>query len=331
MSEFLRNAYHGSLVADALAMPGHWYYDREALQRDYGVIDHYKAPRNPHQDSILWRSKYTPLNEKGEILHEQAQYWGMRGIHYHQFLQAGENTLNLQLAILLHRQIAATGHYDAGLWLDVYCQFMLNPDSHHDTYLEEYHRGFFTNFAKGKDRRKCGIKDEHIGGLSQVPALLAALPEEADWRAVVKEHVALTHRHSNVLRAADCLARVLKAMENGVPLREAIAKAAGDWFSTAKAQRWSIRPDEVVVGRVLSTACYIADAFPAGLYLAWKYHDDFEGGIIANAKVGGDNCHRGVVVGALLGANNGIDPKWIEGLYSLSNKAERISSTRSEV
>jgi hypothetical protein len=54
----LLHAYLGSLIADALAMPGHWYYDREALRRDYGVLDHYQVPRNPHPGSILWRSEY---------------------------------------------------------------------------------------------------------------------------------------------------------------------------------------------------------------------------------------------------------------------------------
>ena len=29
----------GSLIADALALPGHWYYDRAALVRDYGSLD----------------------------------------------------------------------------------------------------------------------------------------------------------------------------------------------------------------------------------------------------------------------------------------------------
>lgn len=329
MNQFYQQVYLGSLVADALAMPGHWYYDREALRRDYGTLDHYQKPRNPHPDSILHRSSYRAVNERGEILHDQKQYWGKPNIHYHQFLEKGENTLNLQLAILLNKLMEATGHYDDGLWIDFYTQFMLTPGNHRDTYLEEYHRGFFTRFAQGKDKRKCGIKDEHIGGLAQVPALLAALPADADWRTTVKTHVTLTHRHSNVLRAADCFARILHAIENGVPLREALAKAAGDWFSTAKAQKWSLRANETIIGRVLSPACYIDQAFPAALYLAWKYHDDFEAGIIANAQVGGDSCHRGVVVGALLAANNTIDPKWTEGLYSLSAKSEQISLSRS--
>jgi hypothetical protein len=70
--ETQHRALLGSLVADAVAMPVHWYYDRAALERDYGTISGYSAPKNPHPDSILWRSAYTPLNAKGEILHDQA-------------------------------------------------------------------------------------------------------------------------------------------------------------------------------------------------------------------------------------------------------------------
>ena len=116
----------GALAADALAMPAHWYYDREALQRDYGNLSSYVAPKSPHPDSILWRSSYTPLNERGEILHEQARFWGQRGIHYHQFLQAGENTLNFQLAARLYEQTLALGRYDADAWLAFYIDFMLH-------------------------------------------------------------------------------------------------------------------------------------------------------------------------------------------------------------
>ena len=132
----------GSLIGDALAMPVHWYYDRAALHRDYGVVRDYVAPRNPHPDSILWRSTYTPLNERGDILHEQAQYWGQRGVHYHQFLRAGENTLNLQLARVLMESLIARDGYDAEDYLQRYIDFMLTPGRHRDTYVEEYHRKF---------------------------------------------------------------------------------------------------------------------------------------------------------------------------------------------
>jgi len=312
--ERLHAGYEGSLVADALAMPGHWYYDRAALQRDYGTLDHFVAPRNPHPGSILWRSRYETINARGDILREQAQYWGQREIHYHQFLAAGENTLNFKLAAELYSMVRERGGYDADAWLQRYIDRMLEPGWHRDTYLEEYHRAFFTLYAQGKAPRKCGISDEHIGGLATVPALVAALdglPLDEILRTV-KEHVGLTHAHANVLRAAATLTRLLVAVAAGDSLREAMQREAGDWISGTKAESWKNQPDQHVIGARFSPACYIAEAMPAALYLVWKYHDDFTAGITANAMVGGDNCHRGAVVGSLLGAACGeIPPKFM--------------------
>ena len=93
-----RGSLLGMFIGDALAMPVHWYYDTRALQRDYGEITSYLKPRNPHPDSILWRSSFSPMAGVVDILHDQRQYWGTKDIHYHQFLQAGENTLNVKLA-----------------------------------------------------------------------------------------------------------------------------------------------------------------------------------------------------------------------------------------
>ena len=80
-------------------MPVHWYYNVRALDHDYGEISGYQAPKNPHPDSILWRSEYKPVGSNADILHGQKKFWGRRNIHYHQHLQAGENTLNLQLEL----------------------------------------------------------------------------------------------------------------------------------------------------------------------------------------------------------------------------------------
>lgn len=63
------------------------------------------------------------------------------GIHYHQFLKAGENTLNFKLAAELVRLCKTTGGYDSDAWLARSIDFMLTPGSHRDTYVEEYHRG----------------------------------------------------------------------------------------------------------------------------------------------------------------------------------------------
>lgn len=300
---------HGSWVADALAMPVHWYYDRAALLRDYGVVDRFLPPRNPHPDSILWRSKLPRTSEKYDILRDQAQYWGRENIHYHQFLKAGENTLNFRLARELYSLVRKTGDYDKEAWLDLYIARMLEPGWHNDTYIEECHREFFSRLARGTAPAKCGIADGHIGGLAHVPALVAALEGSPldEVAATVRTHVSLTHNHPGVLRAADTLTRLLHAVASeSLPLREAIHRHAADWLSSGKAATWENKQDLEIVGRKFSPACYIDQAMPASLFLAWKYHENFSEGVTANAMCGGDNCHRGAVVGSLLGAACGV-------------------------
>lgn len=325
-------AYLGSLIADALSMPVHWYYDRDALDADYGAINQYLNPKHPHSGSILWRSKYKARNAKGDILREQAQYWGQHGVHYHQFLKAGENTINFRLAIELHDLVLEQGGYDSERWLERYIECMLQDGWHQDTYLEEYHRAFFDNYACGRAPKDCGIDDLHIGGLSQVPALLAALvqtgtTELEEQRAIVQAHVKLTHQNRHTIEAADVLTRILFEISQGHSLLSAIEMQAPSRSTIAPFEAWSQFPDRTVIGRHLSSACYLPESFIASLYLCWKYADDFEGGIQANAECGGDNCHRGAVVGSLLAANNAIEQHWIDGLKSIQPSLSAMSAT----
>jgi ADP-ribosylglycohydrolase len=206
---------------------------------------------------------------------------------------------------------------------------MTTPGRHRDTYVEEYHRHFFTNLGAGRKPINCGVRDVHIGGLVPVPAIVAALgPRHADLRRIVRVHVGLTHKDDEVLAAADALVRMLVRLtrEDHGPedLRTVILEEAGDWVSAARLRDWDRAcaaaggdcPDRAVVGRRLSTACYIEDAFPAALFLAWRHAGDFTAGVRANARCGGDNCHRGAVTGALLGAASVIPDRFLEGLQA---------------
>jgi ADP-ribosyl-[dinitrogen reductase] hydrolase len=158
-----RGSLYGLCIGDALAMPVHWYYNRQALIQDYGRVTDYLAPRNPHPDSILWHSSYKAPNAKGEILHDQAPYWCQKGIHYHQFLKAGENTLNVKICRLLIESINQNGTYDADDFLKRYIAFMTTQGNHQDTYIEECHRNFFANYARGLLPDRCGVEEKHIG------------------------------------------------------------------------------------------------------------------------------------------------------------------------
>ncbi|MFQ3577746.1 MAG: ADP-ribosylglycohydrolase family protein, partial [Verrucomicrobiia bacterium] len=303
-------------IADALAMPVHWYYNRTALFEQYGEVRDYLTPRSPHPDSILWRSSYQSPGPMGNILGEQAVYWGKHGVHYHQFLNAGENTLNFRLAHLLAGRVISLGRYDFEDYLEHYVEFMLTPGAHRDTYVEEYHRSFFARFGSGFAARRCGGRDFHIGGLVPV-GTLGALLDRRDFEVAALEHVGFSHCDPEVMESCRALIKMLCAILDGEPLREVILKFGTRWVGERKLSEWERQPDTVVVGRHLSPACYIVDAFTASLYLAWKYHTDFETAVIVNTNLGGDNCHRGAVVGALVGAavgEQGIPARWIKSL-----------------
>jgi ADP-ribosylglycohydrolase len=318
----IKGALYGMFIADALAMPAHWYYNTGALKRDYGEITDYQAPKNPHPDSILWRSSFTPPSSKANILHDQARYWGKKGIHYHQFLEPGENTLNVQLAGQLLSFICARQGYEPNPWLERLVDFMTTPGTHRDTYVEEYLRHFFFNYGRGIKAEQCGREDEHhIGGLAlMLPLTIYFSDQPAYARNISLEHLALTHGGAIMNRGGGLVADLLINLLNGEALTDALEQSLQSSASTAA--RPSILelldyPDEIVVGRHFSSACYMDQALPATLYLAAKYRDQPEQGLIANTMCGGDNCGRGAVLGALLGASGGIDAwpqRWRSGL-----------------
>ncbi len=310
-------ALWGLFVGDALAMPVHWYYDRRALKRDYGELKDYVAPRNPHPDSYLGKASYQPLNAEADILHDQAQYWGQPGIHYHQFLRPGENTLNLKLAAELLESLAEDGGYHVENYLQRYLAFMRTPGRHRDTYVESAHRAFFQNYARRRDPLDCATENSDLGGLAALPALIAAIaPDEKSVRAAVRQHLAITHRGKEIEQAAESLTGLMLALLAGAELSGQIRR-----LPQAERFNWEEllnRDDAEVIGRTFTAGCPVSGSFPAVLYLALKYGTDFEKALIANTSLGGDNCHRGAVLGAILGAAQGqgaIPPRWLSGLW----------------
>jgi len=317
-----QNAFLGSLVGDAVSMPVHWYYNTDQLDKDYGDFQDYMAPKSYHPDSILWRSKCNPSGTKDNIYHNQSKYWGMKGIHYHQFLQSGENTLNLKLSVELYKTIISKGRFNLEDWLNRYTEVMLTPDWHNDTYIEEFHRGFFSNFAKGNKLTNCGIDDIHIGGLSLIPALLAGLEAIGDFSddhllQCTNDLVSSTHRNKRTISAAHNFCKILTELNRRAEIRDTLSTLRLSEVSLKKLKIWENWPDRKVVGTAISPACYLPDALTGSLYFSWKYSDDFSLAILSNAKAGGDNCHRGVVVGSMVAMQTGIPPKWLKKLKSM--------------
>jgi ADP-ribosyl-[dinitrogen reductase] hydrolase len=323
VSDRVKGALWGGWIGDALAMPVHWYYNRQALRRDYGWVTDFVDPKEPHPDSILWRSRWEAPRQDLDILGDDRRFWGERGVHYHRNLRAGENTLTIRIAEQSWRSLVACGGFDEEDFLRRYIALLLDPAGHRDTYIEECHRGFFTNLGRGRKAAKCAIEEKHVSGLAMIlPVALFYAGQAEEGKAVALRQLTLIHGGRKMRMAAEALFSVLFPVLEGRALEEvlreecAVQRNPHFGFPFLK---WLDLEDEEVIGAKLSTACYVEDAVPAILYLALKYAERSEEGLIANTNLGGDNVHRGAVLGALLGAHSGSrgwPERWRKGLQS---------------
>ena len=179
----LRNLF----VADALAMPVHWYYNPMDIERQFlGGIRKFESAPEFHPSSIMslhstssgGRSAVARGNRHGKprqivgevILKGREKFWGVANTHYHHGMQAGSNTLNAHCVRALLRTLAISrGVYDRDAFLDAYIELMTaDPAQHPDTYAESYHRGFFANLDAGNAPHRCAAVTHDtpsIGGI----------------------------------------------------------------------------------------------------------------------------------------------------------------------
>jgi hypothetical protein len=69
------------------------------------------------------------------------------------------------------------------------------------------------------------------------------------------------------------------------------------------------REEPDVVREVFANACYTEHGVPLLLYHARKHELDVERSLLANANAGGDNVHRGMILGLLVGAAHDTMPE----------------------
>ncbi|MEW5305684.1 MAG: hypothetical protein WDW36_008207 [Sanguina aurantia] len=341
----VRGALWGLLIADSLSMPVHWYYDVGTLQRDFGTITDFQAPRAKHPSSIMSVSNTGGHGRGGQggrivgdvINHGKHDFWGKSNVHYHQGMKKGENTLNALCARVVMRSMTATGSYDSRRALSDYVTFMTTPGSHNDTYAESFHRDFFKNFADGVPAERCaqgteGHNTAQIGGFVMLPpVIMGTLGQGVEAvKAASLKHLALTHDSTKLAAYATSYSELLSDVATSKhTLREAI-QAIGkgmrvDFESLAKGPLDDVR----VVHSTFGSACYIQDSFPSMLFLAYRYADSFEKAVLANTNVGGENCHRGAALGALMGAALGesnIPQRLIDGLHDTVNIRKEIDA-----
>jgi len=344
-------------IGDSLSMPVHWFYNVGDILRVFGNqgITGLEAAPAVHPSSIMslhstsagGRARLQRTNDQeivGDvILKGRRHLWGQSNIHYHHGMQAGDNTLNAWCARLLINHLETQPDYRPDEWIDDYIRFMTaDPPEYPDTYAESCHRGFFANWVVGKAPLKCGAVTHDtpsMGALVTVAPLALALlgsGESVDSTSTIcREHVWLTHPDEGLLYVVDAYVQLIDKLLNAedTPCGAEVFTAAASVISGTGLDKLIAegRDDAYVVGRTYSLACYITDSWPSVCFLAGKYHTDPVKALLRNTNLGGENAHRGSVLGTLVGLASAsyptnwfseltLHPKLVNELESYLNK-----------
>ncbi len=334
----LRNLF----VGDALSMPVHWYYNPGDIVRQFGKlgVQAMQAAPTVHPSSIMsLHSTKTggrrAIEDRGQsrevvgevILKGKREFWGQQGVHYHHGMPAGENTLNAWCARELMSYLLKNDGYEVESWAQHYIDFMTSdPARHPDTYAESYHRGYFSNWSAGKNPLKCGAVTHDtpsMGALVTIAPLVVALHRNhtlPEVQRITRQHTALTHPDDGLMKVVDSYVDLLiKLFEQAGACDSAqlLPRVQTAILSTTHISISKLvqqpRGDAAVVGGRFSLACYIDDSWPSVCYLAAKYHTDPRKALTINTNLGGENAHRGAVLGTVVGAASQQVPEDLYG------------------
>ena len=321
-------------VGDSLSMPVHWFYNPGDIIRLFGKSGISKLEPAPetHPSSIMALHSTTGGGRAGKrenaqqvvgdvILKGRRHLWGRPNGHYHHGLKAGDNTLNAWWARRLINHLTEHKHYATEVWVQDYIDFMTaDPPAHPDTYAESCHRGFFANLAAGKAPLQCGAVTHDtpsMGALVTVAPLALALLGSGkaleEVSACCQAHVWLTHPDKLLSNVVDAYVTLLHTLLNRPeqPFDTQPFVKAGNVIHGTRIDKLldSNKPDNAVVGRIYSLACYITDSWPSVCFLAARYHNDVPRALLTNTNLGGENAHRGSVLGTLVGMAAGSHPQ----------------------
>ncbi|MEM7256229.1 MAG: ADP-ribosylglycohydrolase family protein [Pseudomonadota bacterium] len=355
-----RSALALIFTGDALSMPVHWFYRRGDILKYFppAGITRFEAAPDQHPGAIMalhstgrgGRGAQSPEQAVvgNLILKDKAALWNQRGVHYHHGMPAGENTLNAWCARWMINWLA--GHdikqFSVEQWLEHYvAQMTAEPATHPDTYAESYHREFFANVRQGKPLLQCGgytHDTPSMGALVTVaPLALAMLPSTPlhEVQSACRDLVYATHPDDMLMKVVDSYVQLMSRLLNpqgddpqdffieaasvvpGGDIRRFLAAVDDDDAPILK----RVSEDSEVIGNTYSPACYITDSWPGVCYLAARYYRSPETALLVNTNLGGENAHRGSVLGTLVGLTSGEQTGFCRSLYrheSIANDIE---------
>ena len=219
----------------------------------------------------------------------------------------------------------------------------LNRDPYTEVYLRRWFENYSTGLPShlcAEFQRNVWSIGSH-GGV--VGSLVTSLIANSAYQGlgIALQHQNLTHHSENVASALAILVPLMHKLINGLdPIKTTdtyaseirVPKVTGENLYSAyrehkgpgnipKEEMWKLHTelsdkpfelsnlvqkysDDEIIRKTFGTACYSEHGLPLLFYLARKNNFDFRDSLLANVNAGGDNVHRGMILGLLVGAAN---------------------------
>lgn len=291
----LEAALWGSFCADAYALGAHWVYDVDEISSAGLDFDAYNDPLTS----------------------------------YHKEKKAGDFTHYGDQALWLLESIALEKEFQLG-------QFA----SRWRTYIECY-QGYIDGASKhtydalcsGKGVLACGSSSHDLSVVGRLMPIVYRYHENFDaMMENVKLHTVFTHMNKDLVEASAYFNELIIALSLGGDLETLVENRAKHYGE--KLQKWvllgqkSLHLGTTEAIKELGQSCSVDGGFSSVIHLLLSYNGEYKSAMRANVLAGGDSAARGMVLGALLGAQGGmdaIDETWCQNLTHYETIKQYIS------
>lgn len=287
-----------SFVADSLSLPAHWIYDTAKIDHEFGIIDQLLAPA---------ADSYHSNRRKGDFTHYGDQ------------------------ALVLLKHLAEARHFDLARFAAAWRQFCGTSDG----YMDKATQKTLAAMAEGESPEECGSGSSDLGGPARIaPLVYWYRNDPARLMTAAQQQTRLTHTGSGIEAGTEFIVRTALGVLNGRTPAEAIEQVLDDGVQDLDLDlrlRRSIDTADGDSRKVIAEfgqMCSTSAALPGAVHLILAYQDNLREALIQNVMAGGDSAARGLVVGMILGAYQGIDgldPNWLAEMRATNVIEECLS------
>jgi ADP-ribosylglycohydrolase len=287
----LRGAIWGQFVGDAASLGTHWIYDLAEQKALYPEGVHgFEAPKEGH---------------------------------YHFGKKPGDQTHYGDGALVYLESLAAEGRFDPRAFGRKFVE-TFRPGAY-SGYIDHATKGTldnFDDFTRTKPANKFdfqqGADDEHMGTASRLAALIVRYKGDPNLLELVEQTTRVCQNNDATVAYMKFNALLLSQLLDAVDVQSTLAHAEeaivhndpkfGQEIRTQVEQAKKFTAKEVTDATLaFGQACPLPQSFPSSVHTLLKYPDNFEAGILAILRAGGDSAGRGSMVGAWLGGHLGLN------------------------